>query len=385
MFYVKTFTRSCFEMKIGIIKELKPGEGRVACTPENAQKLIEAGNEVLVEQDAGVGSGFTNEEYESAGARIVSHEEGWQSDLIVKVKEPDKKEFKYFKKGQIIWGFQHLASSKKTVEAMQEAGVTAIGGETIEIDGGAPLLAPMSAIAGRRSMLMGAYYLEAQHQGEGILISGIDVISGIPSGKVVIFGGGSAAVNAATIGLGLQAEITIIELKDERIKWLEEHFKGQNVRVVKSNEENLAKEIKEADVFISTILIPGSKPPKLVTRDMVKSMKEGAVLVDIAIDQGGTVEGIRPTTISDPVYVEDGVVHYAVPNQPGAVPRTSTMALAAGNLEYLHAISTKGLDQAIKECDALATGVNVYKGHVTNKGLADSLDMKYEELSTLLS
>ncbi|WP_049410021.1 alanine dehydrogenase [Staphylococcus pettenkoferi] len=372
-------------MKIGIIKELKPGEGRVACTPENAKKLIEAGNEVLVEQDAGVGSGFTNEEYESAGARIVSHEEGWQSDLIVKVKEPDKKEFKYFKKGQIIWGFQHLASSKETVEAMQEAGVTAIGGETIEIDGGAPLLAPMSAIAGRRSMLMGAYYLEAQHQGEGILISGIDVISGIPSGKVVIFGGGSAAVNAATIGLGLQAEITIIELKDERIKWLEEHFKGQNVRVVKSNEENLAKEIKEADVFISTILIPGSKPPKLVTRDMVKSMKEGSVLVDIAIDQGGTVEGIRPTTISDPVYVENGVVHYAVPNQPGAVPRTSTMALAAGNLEYLHAISTKGLDQAIKECDALATGVNVYQGHVTNKGLADSHDMKYEELSTLLS
>ena len=385
MFYVKTFTKSCFEMKIGIIKELKPGEGRVACTPENAKKLTEAGNEVLVEQDAGVGSGFTNEEYESAGARIVSHEEGWQSDLIVKVKEPDKKEFKYFKKGQIIWGFQHLASSKETVEAMQEAGVTAIGGETIEIDGGAPLLAPMSAIAGRRSMLMGAYYLEAQHQGEGILISGIDVISGIPSGKVVIFGGGSAAVNAATIGLGLQAEITIIELKDERIKWLEEHFKGQNVRVVKSNEENLAKEIKEADVFISTILIPGSKPPKLVTRDMVKSMKEGSVLVDIAIDQGGTVEGIRPTTISDPVYVEDGVVHYAVPNQPGAVPRTSTMALAAGNLEYLHAISTKGLDQAIKESDALATGVNVYQGHVTNKGLADSHDMKYEELSTLLS
>lgn len=385
MFYVKTFTSSCFEMKIGIIKELKPGEGRVACTPENAKKLTEAGNEVLVEQDAGVGSGFTNEEYESAGARIVSHEEGWQSDLIVKVKEPDKKEFKYFKKGQIIWGFQHLASSKETVEAMQEAGVTEIGGETIEIDGGAPLLAPMSAIAGRRSMLMGAYYLEAQHQGEGILISGIDVISGIPSGKVVIFGGGSAAVNAATIGLGLQAEITIIELKDERIKWLEEHFKGQNVRVVKSNEENLAKEIKEADVFISTILIPGSKPPKLVTRDMVKSMKEGSVLVDIAIDQGGTVEGIRPTTISDPVYVEDGVVHYAVPNQPGAVPRTSTMALAAGNLEYLHAISTKGLDQAIKESDALATGVNVYQGHVTNKGLADSHDMKYEELSTLLS
>jgi alanine dehydrogenase len=371
-------------VKIGIVKELKPGEGRVACTPENAEKLVKAGNQVMVEHDAGVGSGFYDDAYEAAGATIVTHEECWTADLIVKVKEPDAKEFKFFKEGQVIWGFQHLASSKETVEAMQKAGVTAIGGETIEKDGAAPLLAPMSAIAGRRSMLMGAYYLEAQHQGEGILISGIDAISGIPSGRVVIFGGGSAAVNAATIALGLQAEVTIIELKDERIEWLEQHFKDDKVTVVKSTQENLAEHIKTADVFISTILLPGQKPPKLVTRDMVKSMKTGSVLIDIAIDQGGTVEGIHPTTISDPVYVEDGVVHYAVPNQPGAVPRTSTMVLAAGNIDYLMAISQKGIDQAIKDDAVLATGVNIYRGHVTNQGLATSHDMTYEELSSVL-
>ncbi|PTJ01985.1 alanine dehydrogenase [Staphylococcus simulans] len=372
-------------MEIGIIKELKPGEGRVACTPENVKKLVLDGHRVLVEHNAGAGSGFDDAQYEKAGGFIVTHEEAWQANLIVKVKEPDAKEFHFFKPGQVIWGFQHLASSKETVEAMQEAGVTAIGGETIVKDGQAPLLAPMSAIAGRRSMLMGAYYLEKQHQGEGILISGIDAIDGIPSGKVVIFGGGSAAVNAATIGLGLQASVSIIELNDDRISWLKDYFKGQDVTVIKSNEENLAKEIKTADVFISTILIPGSKPPKLVTRNMIQSMKEGSVVVDIAIDQGGTVEGIRPTTIDNPVYVEDGVVFYAVPNQPGAVPRTSTMALALGNIEYLQEISNKGIEQAIKDNPVLATGVNIYKGHVTNEGLAQSHDLSNEELNKLMN
>ncbi|EKI4591602.1 alanine dehydrogenase [Staphylococcus pseudintermedius] len=371
-------------MKIGIVKELKPGEGRVGCTPENAKILKDQGHEVFVEHNAGIGSGFTNEAYENAGAILVSHEKCWEADLIIKVKEPHESEFQYFKKGQVIWGFQHLASSKKTVEMMQQAGVTAIGGETIEHDGKAILLEPMSAIAGRRSMLMGAYYLEAQHQGEGILISGIDAISGIPSGKVVIFGGGSAGVNAATIALGLQAEIVIIELKDERIAWLESHFKNDNVTVVKSNEANLAREIQTADVFISTILIPGSKPPKLVTKDMVRSMKKGSVLVDIAIDQGGTVESIRPTTISDPIYVEDGVIHYAVPNQPGAVPRTSTMVLAAGNINFLSEISNKGIERAIQDNPVLASGVNIYQGHITNQGLAQSHDMPYEKLADLI-
>ncbi|MEL5938880.1 alanine dehydrogenase [Tetragenococcus halophilus] len=368
-------------MKIAVIKEQKEGEDRVAATPENVRKMVDAGNEVLVETDAGVGAGFTNEEFEQAGGKLVSHAEGWKADLIIKVKEPDPEEYQYFSEGKIVWGFQHLASSKPTVEAMMKAGTTAVGGETIVNNGAPELLAPMSAIAGRRSVIMGAYYLEAQHQGEGILLPGIDV-PGITPGNVVIFGGGNAATNAAEMALGLGCSVVIIELKDDRISKLKEEFAGQQVRVVKSNEENLAKEIKDADLFVSTILIPGSKPPKLVKEYMVKSMKPGSVIVDIAIDQGGTVETIdKPTTIDDPVFVKDGVVHYAVPNQPGAVPRTATMALAAGNLKYLLEIANKGFDKAVKSDPALASGVNLYKGKITNEGLGKSLDLPYEKLN----
>lgn len=368
-------------MKIGVIKEQKEGEGRVAATPENVRKMVEAGNEVLVEKDAGIGAGFSNEEYTDAGGKLVSHAEGWKAQLIIKVKEPDPEEYQYFSKGQIVWGFQHLASSKPTVEAMMKAGTTAIGGETIVKDGKLELLAPMSAIAGRRSVIMGAYYLEAQHQGEGILLPGIHV-EGINPGRVVIFGGGNAAVNATELALGMGCSVVVIELNDDRIKQLNNQFAGKEFKAVKSNEENLAKEIKEADIFISTILIPGAKPPKLVKEYMVKSMKKGAVLVDVAIDQGGTVETIdHPTTIDDPVFVKDGVVHYAVPNQPGAVPRTATMALAAGNLNYLLEIADKGIDGAIQSDEALASGVNLYEGQVTNKGLADSLELPYTELT----
>ncbi|CAJ1185868.1 alanine dehydrogenase [Companilactobacillus paralimentarius DSM 13238 = JCM 10415] len=366
-------------MQIAVIKEQKEGEGRVAATPENVRKMVEAGNEVLVEKDAGIGAGFTNEEYVDAGGKLVSHEGGWKAKLIIKVKEPDPEEYKYFSKGKIVWGFQHLASSKPTVEAMMKAGTTAIGGETIVKDGKLELLAPMSAIAGRRSVIMGAYYLEAQHQGQGILLPGIP---GIDGGNVVIFGGGNAAINAATLALNMGCSVVIIELNDERIKFLQDKFAGKKFRVVKSNEENLAKEIKDADIFISTILIPGSRPPKLVKEYMVKSMKPGSVLVDVAIDQGGTVETIdHPTTIDDPIFVKDGIIHYAVPNQPGAVPRTATMALAKGNLSYLLEIADKGINEAIKTDKALASGVNLFEGKVTNKGLADSLDLPYTELS----
>ncbi|MFC6206466.1 alanine dehydrogenase [Levilactobacillus tongjiangensis] len=367
-------------MQIAVIKEQKEGEGRVAATPENVRKMVEAGNEVLVEKDAGVGAGFSNDEFVEAGGKLVSHAEGWKADLIIKVKEPDPEEYQYFSKGKIVWGFQHLASSKPTVEAMMKAGTTAIGGETIVEDGKLALLSPMSQIAGRRSVIMGAYYLEAQHQGEGILLPGIPV-PGIHAGNVVIFGGGHAAIGATDMALGLGCSVVIIELNDDRIKELETQFAGKNVRVVKSNEENLAKEIKDADIFVSTILIPGSRPPKLVKEYMVKSMKKGSVIVDVAIDQGGTVETIdKPTTIDDPVFIKDGVIHYAVPNQPGAVPRTATMALAAGNLKYLLEIADKGIDDAIKSDPALASGVNLYEGKVTNEGLAKSLDLPYTEL-----
>lgn len=365
-------------MKIAVIKEQKEGEGRVAATPHNVAEMVKAGHTVLVEKDAGAGSGFEDAEYEQAGAKIVSHEEGWKADLVVKVKEPDPEEYQYFRDGQVVWGFQHLASSKSTVDAMLKAGTIAIGAETIVKNGKAELLAAMSHIAGRRSVVMGAYYLEAQHGGEGILLPGT---AEVPAGNVVIFGGGNAAVAAADLALGMNCSVVIIEKNLERIAELKQQYTGKNLRVVESTEERLAKEIKDADLFISTILIPGARPPKLVKDYMVKSMKKGSVLVDVAIDQGGTVENNHVTTIDDPVFIKDGVIHYSVPNQPGAVPRTATMALAAGNLSYLLEIANKGIDGAIKTDGALRSGVCVYKGKVTNKGLADSLDMLYTELS----
>lgn len=369
-------------MKVGVVKEQKAGEGRVAVTPENVKKLVDAGATVLVEKSAGVGAGFPDADYAAAGGTIVSHAQSWDSDLVVKVKEPDEEEYQYFKPGQVVWGFQHLASSPATVKAMQAAGTTAIGGETIVENGELALLKPMSAIAGRRSVIMGAYYLEAQHGGEGILLPGTPEVA---SGMVVIFGGGNAAFNAASLALAMGCRVTIIELKKDRRDWLAKQFTGEALTLLPSTPENLAAAIKTADVFISTILIPGAKPPKLVTTAMVQSMKPGSVLVDVAIDQGGTVETIdAPTSIDDPVFTKYDVIHYAVPNQPGAVPRTATMALAVGNIKYLLAIAKSGIDAAIKNDPALASGVNLYHGQVTNKGLAESLNLPVVSLETAL-
>lgn len=257
-----------------------------------------------------------------------------------------------------------------------------MAGETVNDNGVLTLLKPMSAIAGRRAVFMGAFYLEKQHGGEGILLSGIE---GIAGGEVVIFGGGNAAVNAADMAIGIGANVTIIELGDERIKVLEEMYQGKNVTVVKSSTESLANEIKKADVFISTILIPGAKPPKLVTEAMVKTMKPGSVLVDISIDQGGTVETISHyTTHDNPIFEKHGVIHYAVPNMPGATPRTSTMALAQGNIDYLVSIATNGLEQTLEDMPSLIEGVNMYKGAITYESLANTLDLAYKPLNELV-
>lgn len=365
-------------MIVGVVKEQKAGEGRVGVTPANVKRLVDAGADVLVEKDAGIGSGFSNDDYQKMSGKIVSHAEAWKADLIIKVKEPDAEEYQYFRPNQIIWGFQHLASAPETVAQMIRSGVTAIGGETIVKDGKLELLAPMSAIAGRRSVIMGTYYLEAQHQGEGILLCGTPEV---PAGKVVILGGGNAAVNAATLALDMGCRVQILEIKQDRLDWLKEHFAGRNYEGIISNAENIAKYIKDADLFISTILIPGARPPKLVTESMVKSMKPGSVIIDVAIDQGGTVATIdKPTTIEDPVFVKDNIIHYAVPNQPGAVPRTATLALASGNISYLLEIVKNGLEKAMKEDPALASGINIYQGEVTNKGLAKSLNYEFTEI-----
>ncbi len=369
-------------MKIGVVKETKVGENRVGMTPENAKVLVEAGHEVLVQTDAGVGSGFSNEEYEAAGAKLVTVDEAWDVELLVKVKEPQQPEWKYFKKDMMVWGFLHLAASKGCVEAMQAAGTTALAGETISDNGILKLLKPMSAIAGRRAVFMGAYYLEKQHGGQGILISGIE---GIEGGEVVVFGGGNAAVNSADMAIGIGANVTILELGDERIAELEKMYAGKPVRIVKSSEEALREEIKKADIFVSTILIPGAKPPKLVKEDMVKTMKPGSVLVDISIDQGGTVETIEHyTTHDNPVFEKHGVIHYAVPNMPGATPRTSTIALAKGNLEYLLEIANNGLEKTVETMPSIVGGINMYKGTITYKNLGDTLGLESTELKEVL-
>lgn len=365
-------------MRISVVKEIKAGEARVGMTPENVEVLVNQGNVVLVEQDAGIGSGYTNQEYVDAGATLVDQAEAWMADMVVKVKEPQPSEYPFFKQGQIIWGFLHLAASKPCVEALLKAGATAIGGETIEKDGVLTLLKPMSAIAGRRAIFMGAYYLEKQHQGEGILLSGIE---NIPAGEVVILGGGNAAINACDMAIGIGCSVTILELNPERIAYLTEHYAGKSVTILPSTTENLEREIQKADVFISTILIPGAKPPKIVKEYMVKSMKPGSVIVDIAIDQGGTVETIEHyTTHDDPIFIKHGVLHYAVPNMPGATPRTSTMALATGNLPYLSAIAEKGLEQALLADVSLASGLNIHQGNIMSKSLADTLGMEYSEV-----
>lgn len=364
-------------MKIGVIKDPKQGEARVGMTPKNVKILVDAGNEVLVDSGAGAGCGFTDDHYKEAGAKIVDTKTAWEAELIVKVKEPMKSEYKYFKPGQIIWGFLHLAANKACVEKMMEVGVTAISGENISIDGVLKLLKPMSAIAGRRAVNIGQYYLEKQHEGQGILLPGIE---GIEAGTVVIFGGGNAAENAADIAVALGCRVIIIELNDDRINQLKDHYKGKKVEVVKSSTESLEENIKLADVFISTILIPGAKPPKLVKEYMVKSMKPGSVIVDIAIDQGGTVETIdHATNHADPIFIKHGIIHYAVPNMPGATPRTATIALAQGNISFLKDISTKGLDEALKSKELLS-GLSVYKGKVVSKALADSIDVEFNEM-----
>ncbi|OTP11860.1 alanine dehydrogenase [Enterococcus sp. 10A9_DIV0425] len=369
-------------MKIGVIKDPKQGEARVGATPENVKILVEAGNEVLIDKDAGIGSGFTNEQYIEAGGKIVETDTAWTADLIIKVKEPMPSEYHYFKHGQIIWGFLHLAANQACVEKMMEVGVSALSGENISINGTLELLKPMSAIAGRRAVNLGQYYLEKQHGGEGVLLPGIE---GVEAGVVVILGGGNAGMNAADIAVGIGCHVIILEVNDGRIQQLQKRYQNQPVEICLSNQENLEEKIKEADVFISTILIPGAKPPKLVKESMVQSMKAGSVIVDIAIDQGGTVETIdHPTTHADPIFIKHEVIHYAVPNMPGATPRTATIALAKGNCSFLKEISVKGFENALRTNEHLATGLSVYKGKVVSKPLAESLNVTYHEIGDVL-
>lgn len=367
-------------MLIGVPREIKDKEYRVALTPAGAEQLVRDGHQVMVEQNAGTGSGFQNQEYEQAGAVIVEHaEDVWkQAEMIMKVKEPIDSEFAYFRKDLILFTYLHLAAARALTEALIKSEMTAIAYETIQLaNGSLPLLTPMSEVAGRMSVQVGAQFLERFYGGRGILLGGVP---GVPPADVIIIGGGIVGTNAAKMALGLGANVVIVERSAERMRYLDDVFGGR-IRTLMSNTFNIAYAVQKADLLIGAVLIPGAKAPKLVTEEMVKTMKPGAVIVDVAVDQGGSIETIdRASTHSDPTYLKYGVVHYAVANIPGAVPRTSTLALTNSTLPYAMKIANLGVEQAVKQTPELRPGVNCYRGHVTHSAVAEAVGMSYTAL-----
>lgn len=371
-------------MIIGIPKEIKNNENRVAITPAGVVQLINAGHKVVIEANAGIGSGFTDEEYKQAGAEIVERaSEVWEiAEMILKVKEPLPAEYVYFRKGLILFTYLHLANEPELAKALVENEVTAIAYETITVNNTLPLLTPMSEVAGRMAAQLGAQYLEKSKGGKGILLSGVP---GVKRGKVTIIGGGVVGTNAAKIAQGLGADVTIIDLNPARLRQLEDIF-GSTVQTLMSNPYNIAESVKDSDLVIGSVLIPGAKAPKLVTEEMVKSMQPGSVIIDVAIDQGGNFETINyATTHDNPIIEKYGVLHYAVANIPGAVPRTATIALTNVTIPYAVQIASKGVIKAIKESEAIKTGVNVMNGNITFKAVAHDLGYDYVPVDDVIS
>ncbi|AMX84994.1 alanine dehydrogenase [Geobacillus subterraneus] len=363
-------------MIIGVPKEIKNNENRVAITPAGVLSFVQAGHTVLIEKEAGIGSGFNDDDYARAGARIIERaEDVWaQADMIMKVKEPQPSEYGYFRPGLILFTYLHLAAEPELARALKESGVIAIAYETVQVGRTLPLLTPMSEVAGRMAAQIGAQFLEKPYGGKGILLGGVP---GVARGKVAIIGGGVVGTNAAKVAVGLGADVTIIDLNADRLRELDDIF-GHQITTLMSNPMNIAEAVAEADLVIGAVLIPGARAPKLVTEDMVKAMKPGSVIVDVAIDQGGIVEtSDHVTTHDDPTYVKHGVVHYAVANMPGAVPRTSTIALTNVTMPYALQIANKGVTQAIADNPALELGVNVANGEITYEAVARDLGYRY--------
>jgi alanine dehydrogenase len=369
-------------VKIGVPKEIKADEYRVALTPAGARELVQRGHDVIVETRAGEGSAFADTAYDAAGARVVSVDDVWgDSELVLKVKEPIKEEYGRLRDGLVLFTYLHIAADEPLTQALVESGVAAVAYETVETDSGAlPLLAPMSEIAGRLAAQAGAYFLEKPLGGRGLLLGGVP---GVAPGRVLIIGGGMVGYNAAVIALGLGANVTILERSLDRMRHLEEVLSGR-VSLVMSSSLQIEESLRDADVVIGAVLIPGARAPKLITREMVAGMKEGAVLADVAIDQGGCAETSRPTTHSEPVYKVEGVTHYCVANMPGAVPITSTKALTNATLPYVEAIADHGLAEAVARDPALARGVNVLDGKVTYEAVADAHGLDYRPLEDVL-
>jgi alanine dehydrogenase len=369
-------------MNVGVVKEIKSDEYRVALTPAGARELVQRGHDVLVERGAGDGSSFPDSVYETVGARIAGVEEVWaESELLLKVKEPLPEEYPRLREGLILFTFLHLAATEELTRALAESGAACVAYETVETDNHQlPLLAPMSEIAGRLSAQAGAYFLEKPLGGRGLLLGGVP---GVAPGTVVVIGGGIVGYNAAVIALGLGANVTILERSIDRMRHLDEILSGR-VSLVMSSSLQIEESVVEADVVIGAVLIPGALAPKLVTREMIGEMKNGAVVCDVAIDQGGCFETSHPTTHSDPVFVVDGVTHYCVANMPGAVPITSTKALTNVTLPYVEAIADHGLAEAVALDSALARGVNVLDGKITYEAVADAHGLEYTPLEEVL-
>lgn len=367
-------------MIVGVLKEIKNKENRVALTPSGAEKFVENGHEVLVEENAGTGSGFSDQEYTGKGAKIVSSpgKIANKAGLVLKIKEPLPQEHDYFHEDQLFFTYFHFASSEKLTRAMMERKVNCIAYETVEKDGMLPLLAPMSAVAGQMSTLVGANYLAKHNNGRGVLLSSV---RGAPKARVLIIGAGSVGENALKNAVGLRANVTVLEKSEEKIEELKEKY--PQAEFLFSTPETVEKEAQKCDLLIGAVLVPGAKAPKVVKEETVKKMKKGSVIVDVAIDQGGCIETSKPTSHQNPVFEKRGVIHYCVTNMPGAFPRTSTIALTNATLPYALELANKGIS-AVKENNALKKGLNLYKGKVVYKAVADAFDLPYTPVEEAL-
>jgi alanine dehydrogenase len=368
---------------VGVPREIKDQEGRVSMQPDGVAELVHNGHEVIVESGAGLGAGFEDGEYEKAGARLVDgpDEVFASADLIVKVKEPIPEEYDRFREGQELFTYLHLAADKQLTEFLVERKINAIAYETVELpDGSLPLLTPMSEVAGRMATQAAARCLESPQGGAGLLLGGVP---GTPAAKVTIIGGGVVGMEAAKIAVGMRAIVRVLDINAKRLAYLSDIFEGR-VDLVIPNRARTASYVAESDVVIGAVLVHGAKAPKLVTREMVASMKDGSVVVDVAIDQGGCIETARPTTHSDPTYVEEGVVHYCVANIPGAVARTSTLALTSVTLPYLIKIADKGIEGAAQEDPSLAKGLSTLEGNLVSEPVAEAHELSYTDPQKLL-
>jgi len=371
-------------MKIGVPKEIKTNENRIALVPAGAESAIAAGHSVLVETGAGLGSGFSDEDYASVGAKIAPDAAAvWKdSELIMKVKEPIEREWPHMRKGQVIFTYFHFAADEQLTRAHMKSGATCIAYETVELPSRElPLLTPMSEVAGRMAVQEGAKYLEKLYGGRGVLLGGVP---GVAPAKVVILGGGIVGINAAKMAAGMGATVVILDISLERLRYLSDVMPA-NVQLIYSNRRNILEQVTSADLVIGGVLIPGAKAPKLVRKEDLKKMQPGSVIVDVAIDQGGCVETIKATTHENPTYVVDGVIHYGVANMPGGVPRTSTLALTNATLPYALQLANKGWKQALKDNLALRKGLNVHDGKVTYPGVAEAFGLELHDAAAFVS